>query len=274
MNSIHGINFYSNCSFCGHCFNFCGSTKDCDVKKFSCNDFQLILIKINDNYNNFKLKLTIICNRCLKVKLFDFNIGITQGQYFRTRESFNYICCNNIALNGNAFLSQEELVSHEQLSNNQNNHINQNNYINQNNINVINQNPINNNDNSINVINDNSNNIQDYIEDDFNDNNDYNNDYNNENEFRREIKNYEEKNIIEFDKKNILLNFLDDETKKKYKIYTKLDLKLENILDDLVSQFPELSYKNRRILVNNNNVNLSAQISSFDLNADSNIIIK
>ena len=75
-------------------------------------------------------------------------------------------------------------------------------------------------------------------------------------------------------KKNILLNFLDGETKKKYKIYAKLDLKLENVLDDLVSQFPELSYKNKRILVNNNKVNLSAKLSTFDLNADSNIIIK
>jgi hypothetical protein len=265
MNRIHGINFNSICSFCSHYFNFYGSTKDSDVKQFSCNDFKLILIKINDQYNNFKLKLTIICNRCLKVQLFDFNIGKFQGQNLRTDESFNYICCNN-SLNGHAFLSEEELVSLDQISNNQNNHINKYNF------NVINQNqnPINNNDNSINVINDNQGNIPDYIEDDFDDNNVYNN----ENEFKREIERFEQKNIIEFDKKNILLNFLDGETKKKYKIYAKLDLKLENVLDDLVSQFPELSYKNKRILVNNNKVNLSAKISTFDLNADSNIIIK
>ena len=263
MNRIHGINFNSACSFCAHNFNFCGSTKDSDVKQFSCNDFKLILIKINDQYNNFKLKLTIICNRCLKVQLFDFNIGKYQGQNLRTDESFNYICCNN-SLNGHAFLSEVELVSHEQLSNNQNNNINQYNF------NVINQNPIINNNNSINVINDNQDNIQDYIEDDFDDNNVYNN----ENDFKREIGRFEQKNIIEFDKKNILLNFLDGETKKKYKIYAKLDLKLENVLDDLVSQFPELSYKNKRILVNNNNVNLSAKLSTFDLNADSDIIIK
>jgi hypothetical protein len=273
MNNIHGINFNSICSHCGHYFNSCDSTKDCDVKQFSCNDFKLILIKINDQYNNFKLKLTIICNRCFKVQLFDFIIGKIQGQNLRTDESFNYICCNN-SLNGHAFLSEDLLVSQEQLSNNQNNNINLNN-INQNNIiqnnfNVINQNPIINNDNSINVINDNQDNIQDYIEDDFDDNNVYNN----ENEFKREIERFEQKNIIEFDKKNILLNFLDGETKKKYKIYAKLDLKLENVLDDLVSQFPELSYKNKRILVNNNKVNLSAKISTFDLNADSNIIIK
>jgi hypothetical protein len=273
MNNIHGINFNSICSHCGHYFNSCDSTKDCDVKQFSCNDFKLILIKINDQYNNFKLKLTIICNRCLKVQLFDFNIGKTQGQNLRTDESFNYICCNN-SLNGHAFLSEDLLVSQEQLSNNQNNNINLNN-INQNNIiqnnfNVINQNPIINNNNSINVINDNQDNILDYIEDDLDDNIVYNN----ENEFKREIERFEQKNIIEFDKKNILLNFLDGETKKKYKICSKLDLKLENVLDDLVSQFPELSYKNKRILVNNNNVNLSAKLSTFDLNADSDIIIK
>ena len=264
MNRISSYTFNSNCSFCNNNINFSDSIKDCDVRKFTCNDFNLILMKINDRYNNFKLKITIICNRCLKVQHFDFNIGKPIGQIIKTDDNFTYQCCNQ-TLSGFAFLTEEDLGSHGQSSNSQNNH---------NNVNVRNNNQISNNDNSINVINDNSNNIQDYIEDDFNDNNDYNNDYNNENEFRREIKNYEEKNIIEFDKKNILLNFLDDETKKKYKIYTKLDLKLENILDDLVSQFPELSYKNRRILVNNNNVNLSAQISSFDLNADSNIIIK
>ena len=196
MNRIHGINFNSVCSFCAHYFNFCGSTKDSDVKQFSCNDFKLILIKINDQYNNFKLKLTIICNRCLKVQLFDFNIGKFQGQNLRTDESFNYICCNN-SLNGNAFLSEEELVSPDQISNNQNNHINQYNF------NVINQNPINNNDNSINVINDNQDNILDYIEDDFDDNIVYNN----ENEFKREIERFEQKNIIEFDKKKHFTQF-------------------------------------------------------------------
>lgn len=271
MNRIHGINFNSSCSCCGQCFNFCGSTKDCDVKHFSCNHFKLILIKINDHYNNFKLKITIICNRCLKVHIYDFNIGKIQGQSIRTDENFNYICCTN-ALDGHVFLSEEELALPNQISNNQNNYINQSNYINQNNFNLINQNPIINNNNSINVINDNSNNIQDYIEDDLDDSNDYN--YNYENEFKREIERFEQKNIIEFDKKNILLNFLDDETNKLYKIYTKSDLKLESVLEDLVSQFPELSYKNKRILINNNNANLSSKINSFNLNAQSNIIIK
>jgi len=271
MNRIHGVTFNSVCSLCGSYFNFSGNTKECDVKQFNCNDFKLILIKINDNNNNFKLKLTIICNSCLKVQLFDFNIGNVSGQYLRTDDSFNYVCCNK-ALNGHAFLSEEELVSQGQSSNNQNN---QNNNINQN-LNIINQNPINNNANSINIINDNSNiilNNPEYYQDDIEDNNN-NNDYNNENEFKREMERFEQKNIIEFNKKNILLNFLDGETKKIYKIYTKLDLKLEDVLDDLVSQFPELTYKNKRILVNNNSVNLSAKLSSFDLNAQSNIIIK
>ena len=263
---MHGISFNSKCSLCGNNISFSGNTKECDVKQYSCNEFKLILIKINDKYFNFKLKITIICNRCYKVQHFDFNIGKYFRQSFKNNESFTYSCCNN-TLDGYAFLTEEELFPPEESSNNQ---INQNNF----NIidnNLINNNPINNNPNSINIINDNPDiMIPDIIEDNFDDNNDNNN----ENEFRREIERYEQKNIIDFNKKILLLNFLDDETKKIYKMYIKPDLKLENILDDLVNQFPELSYKNRRILINNNNANLSSNINSFDLNAQSNIVIK
>ena len=264
MNRISSYTFNSNCSFCNNNINFSDSIKDCDVRKFTCNDFNLILMKINDRYNNFKLKITIICNRCLKVQHFDFNIGKTIGQIIKTDDNFTYQCCNQ-TLSGFAFLTEEDLGSHGQSSNSQNNH---------NNANVRNNNQISNNDNSINVINvinDNQNNIQDYLEEE---NFDDNNDFNNDNEFRREIEEFEKNNIIEFRKKDILLNFLDDETKKLYKIYTMSDLKLESVLEDLVSQFPELSYKNKRILINNNNANLSSKINSFNLNAQSNIIIK
>jgi hypothetical protein len=257
MNRMRGVTFNSNCSYCNKNINFSVSTKDCDVKHFACNDFNLILMKINDNYNNFKLKITIICNRCLKVQIINFNIGKRIGQTIKTDDSFTYQCCNQ-TLSGFAFLTEEEISSHGQLSNNQNN------------VDARNNNPISNNDNSRNIINDNQNNISDNIEDDFDDNNDYND----ENEFRREIENFELNNIIEFRKKDILLNFLDDETKKLYRIYTKSDLKLENVLEDLVNQFPELSYKNKRILINNNKANLSSKINSFNLNAQSNIIIK
>lgn len=262
MNRMHGITFNSNCSFCNKNINFSDSIKECNVKHFSCQDFNLIIMKINDNYNNFKLKITIICNRCHRVQILDFNIGKKIGQSIKTDDSFTYNCCNQ-TLNGFAFLTEEELVSHGQSSNNQNAH---------NNANASNNNPINNNDNSINVIKDNQNNIPDLIEDDLDDNN--NNDLYNDIEFRREIEKFEQINIIEFRKKDILLNFLDDETKKKYKIYTKSDLKLESVLEDLVSQFPELSYKNKIILINNNRANLSSKINSFNLNAESNIIIK
>ena len=258
MNRMRGVTFNSNCSYCNKNINFSISTKDCDVKHFACNDFNLILMKINDNYNNFKLKITIICNRCLKVQIINFNIGKRIGQTIKTDDTFTYQCCNQ-TLSGFAFLTEEEISSHGQLSNIQNN------------FNERNNNPISNNDNSRNIINDNQNNISDNIE---YDNYDDNNDFNDENEFRREIENFELNNIIEFRKKDILLNFLDDETKKLYKIYTKSDLKLENVLEDLVNQFPELSYKNKRILINNNKANLSSKINSFNLNAQSNIIIK
>ena len=257
MNRMRGVTFNSNCSYCNKNINFSVSTKDCDVKHFACNDFNLILMKINDNYNNFKLKITIICNRCLKVQIINFNIGKRVGQTIKTDDTFTYQCCDQ-TLSGFAFLTEEQISSHGQLSNNQNN------------VDARNNNPISNNDNSRNIINHNQNNISENIEDDYDDNNDFND----ENEFRREIEKFELNNIIEFRKKDILLNFLDDETKKLYKIYTKSDLKLENVLEDLVNQFPELSYKNKRILINNNKANLSSKINSFNLNAQSNIIIK
>ena len=264
MRRMRSITFNSNCSSCNKNINFSDSTRNCDVKYFSCNDFNFILLKINDNYNNFKLKITIICNRCLRVQPMDFNIGKRIGQSIKTDDSFTYQCCNQ-TLNGFAFLTEEELSASGRASNSQNN---QNSHNNSND--NRNNNPISNNDNSINIINDGQNNIPDNIEGDFEDNNAYNND----NEFRREIEQFEQDNIIEFRKKDILLNFLDDETKKIYKIYTKSDLKLEKVLEDLVSQFPELSYKNKRIMINNNKANLSSKINSFNLNAQTNIIIK
>lgn len=263
MNKIRCYTFNSNCSFCHKNINFSDSIQDCNVKNFTCDDFNLILMKVNDRYNNFKLKITIICNRCLKVQLFDFNIGKRIGQIIKTDDDFTYQCCNQ-TLSGFAFLTEEELSSHGQSSNSHNNHNNVN-------ANAGNNNQISNNDNSINIINDNQNNIQEFLEEEnFDDNNDLNNDI----EFMREIEEFEKNNIIEFRKKDLLLNFLDDETNKLYKIYTKSDLKLESVLEDLVSQFPELSYKNKRILINNNNANLSSKIKSFNLNAQSNIIIK
>ena len=260
MNRIRSYTFNSNCSYCNKNINFSDSTKDCDVKQFLCNDFNLILMKINDNSNNFKLKITIICNRCLKVQHFDFNLGKRIGQIIKTDDNFTYECCNQ-KLSGFAFLTEEDISSHRQSSNNR---------INSNNANARNNNQISDNDNSRNIINDNQNNIPDYLEEDFDDNNNYND----ENEFRREIEKFEQNNIIEFRKKDKLLNFLDDETKKIYKIYTKSDLKLESVLEDLVNQFPELSYKNKRILINNNNANLTSKINSFNLNDQTNIIIK
>ena len=49
------------------------------------------------------------------------------------------------------------------------------------------------------------------------------------------------KNIVEFNKKNKILYFKDAKTNKSYKIYSKNDLKIKDVLIELENQFPELN---------------------------------
>jgi len=99
-----------------------------------------------------------------------------------------------------------------------------------------------------------------------NDNNDIFNDV-----IDGEKKNYEKKNIIEFDLKNKILYFLDNKSKKSYKIYSKNELKIKDVLDDLEYQFPELELKNRKLKVGNTELNKENSINSY--NIDENNII-
>ena len=216
------------------------------IKNYSCNHFNVVFMKSFDQI--FRLKVVIVCKQCLKVKNEDMNIGknLPNGVLI-TNGVINHRCCNyNIQFS--AFITQNEINAG---LNSINNNINNNNIIINNimpNINNINNNIIINNE-------------------DYNDNN---NDL--ETILRNEKKEFEKKNIIEFNLKNQILYFLDDKTKKSYKIYSKRELAIKDVLKDLEDQYPELNLRNRKFKVGNTDINPEYFISFYNLN-ENNIIL-
>ena len=72
--------------------------------------------------------------------------------------------------------------------------------------------------------------------------------------------------------KNQILYFLDDKTKKSYKIYSKRELAIKDVLKDLEDQYPELNLRNRKFKVGNTDINPEYFISFYNLN-ENNIIL-
>ena len=108
-------------------------------------------------------------------------------------------------------------------------------------------------------------------------NNNFNNNFNNNMNYKgTNISNtqFDSSNIMEFGKKKKLVTFLDESTNKNYKIFTSPDLKIKNVLNDLLNQNPEINYNNSRLAINGNNINLESSISSCNLNENSIIVIK
>ena len=136
---------------------------------------------------------------------------------------------------------------------------------------------MNNNNNFMNNFNNNNFNNNNFNKNNFNNNN-YNNNFNNNNNmnFNNNISNikFDSSNIIEFGKKKKLVNFLVESTNKNYKIFTSPNLKLKNVLSDLLNQFPEIIYSNNRLELNGVNINPESSLSSCNLNENSVIIIK
>ena len=262
MNSINNLFLKLFCQQCG----FEKSEKmevhrnPYEVKKTFCDHFDVILMKTYDK--NFRLKIVFICNQCSQIKNDDLNIGKTlPNGILITNESSSFNCCNRL------IKLTALLESHNNNTFNNNNFNNNNNIIINNNINnMIPNNMISNNiiPNNNMIIN-NNNNDKDIV---FLDND-------NNNIFKEiienEKKNYEKKNIIEFDLKNKILYFLDNKSKKSYKIYSKYDLKLKDVLDDLEYQFPELELQNRKLKVGNMELNKENRINSYNLD-ENNII--
>ena len=218
-----------------------------EVKKISCDHFDIILMKTFDK--NFRLKVVFICKQCSQIKNDDLNVGKTlPNGVLITNESSSFNCCNR-------------LIKLTALLESQNN----NNIIINNNINNMNNIMPNINNNINNIMPNMNNNDKDIVFMD-NDNSDLFNDV-----IDGEKKNYEKKNIIEFDLKNKILYFLDNKSKKSYKIYSKNELKIKDVLDDLEYQFPELELKNRKLKVGNTELNKENSINSY--NIDENNII-
>ena len=108
-------------------------------------------------------------------------------------------------------------------------------------------------------------------------NNNFNNNFNNNMNYKgTNISNtqFDSSNIMEFGKKKKLVTFLDESTNKNYKIFTSPDLKIKNVLNDLLNQNPEINYNNSRLTINGNNINLESSISSCNLDENSIIVIK
>ena len=257
MNRIKCLVSQYNCHNCGKAESFTDSI-NCNIRKAECNDFVLLFIRIKDGCN-FKLKITFCCKNCWIPKIFELKIGkINSLGSLITDDTFNHNCCGNM-IEVISFLSEEYINENNPdgdmligYNNDMNNHIN-NNLLENNNAN--NQNNI----NSINIQN--------------NSNNQINNNPQIENK-NNELENLNSINVIEFNEKNKLVNFIDEQTKKNYKIYIKSDLKLKFILEDLGSQFPEINYKNKKIFINGNEVNPEMKFNNCNLNDNSSIILK
>ena len=214
-----------------------------DARKiYSCNHFDIISMKTYDK--NFRVKIVFICNYCSKIKNVDLNIGkINSGQNLITNDSSSFSCCNrNIQLNVYLTSNQNDLLL------NNNNNIN------------FNINDINENNNRINI------NINEPIYSDENNNSHL------EEIFKSEKENLEKKNVVEFDKKNKILYFKDIKTNKSYKIYSKNDLKIKDVLIDLESQFPELNLENKKLKVGNTQLDKEFYLNSYNFN-ENNIIL-
>ena len=91
-----------------------------------------------------------------------------------------------------------------------------------------------------------------------------------------QFEDYNSLNIIEFNKKNRIVSFLDETTNKIYKICTSNKIIVKNLLEDLCNNFPELNYNNRKLMLKSNNleVRLDSSIYNFIKDDFSTIIIK
>ena len=93
---------------------------------------------------------------------------------------------------------------------------------------------------------------------------------------KNQFEDYNSLNIIEFNKKNRIVSFLDETTNKIYKICTSNKIIVKNLLEELCNNFPELNYNNRKLMLKSNNleVRLDSSIYNFIKDDFSTIIIK
>ena len=240
MNRIKCIFGQYTCNSCSKNQSFSEIINTCSVKRFECSDFTIIFIKVYDT-NIFKLKITIECKVCFQIKNFELNVGkISPQNNLITDDTYAHICCNK-HVDIMSFLTEDFINENERRQYNQIQNFNS-------------------------IINSKINNDDRY---NINNNNEIN-----DNSIKNEIEHFNSMNIIEFNKKNKIVNFLDEKTNKRYKLYTRSDVKVKNILEDLISQFPEINYKNQKLTLNNLEIKPEVAISICNLNDNSTIIIK
>ena len=239
MNNLNYISFKITCLQCGNdkIDHESIHQKKCNVIKNECRHFRIIFIKTFDKI--FRLKIIYSCLQCSKIKNIETNLGkfLPNGNIISS-DTDTYNCCSHtvqVSIN---------------LTQNIHNNINNNNIIN-----------INNQGNNIH-----SNNMNNFENEEFNNRNKL------EEMFKREKEEFEKKNIIEFNKKNKILYFYDEKSKKSYKIYSKNEMKIKDVVDDIESQFPELSVKHRKLKIGNRELNLDSRINSYSIN-ESDIIV-
>ena len=219
----------------------------CNIIKTHCEHFEIIFIKSYDKV--FRCKMVYHCIYCSRIKNVETNLGKTlPNGNFIMNDSDSYNCCHGfIRININLHKRQDfnNMINNSIIMNNimpNNNNTNNNNDINYNNMLAFD------NSNEINEVNT----LEEIL--------------------KREKEEFEKKNVIEFNNKDKIIYFMDDKSKKSYKIYTKSEMKVKDVIDDLENQFPELNVRHRKLKYGNRDLNVESQINSFSIN-ESNIIL-
>lgn len=261
MNRIKCITYQYSCNSCSRYDSFSEKINICSVKKFECTNFIIIFIKYYD-INDFKLKITFVCKSCNKVQHIEFNIGKMSPQNkLITDQTYNHKCCMKSA-EVIAFLSEDFLGQSQEGQNNFE-------FIDDNYFNNI----LNNNNKFLNDFQ----NINDLTYNNIKNNKDKNLIIKEVNDsIKNQLEGYNSLNIIEFNKKNRIVSFLDEQNNKIYKIYTYNKIIVKNLLDDLCNNFPEINYNNRKLILKSNNleVRLDSNIYNFIKDDFSTIVIK
>lgn len=255
MEDIHYIGGTYICSQCNQSHQFSEKIPVDKVRSFRCDHFVFVLIFKND-FRGFRVQVQSSCNKCYKMYNSELKIGQFQDRLY-TDDSYTSDCCNN-KLKARFFLSQEELNLNEQ---NDNHAIN------------LYQNRINDNNNNLNNLNNNNNNNANNNNNHLAGNQNRTRVNNNINDFNIKIE-FDPANIIEFSNKNKLIFFLDEKNNKLYKIYTSPNLRIRNVLNELLCQYPEISYNKISLFFNGNIVSQNQKIVNFNLSDRCPFIIK
>ena len=244
------------------------------ITKSSCPHFEAIFLRSYDKI--FRVKVVFVCKKCSNVKTNDLDLGtfLLNGD-LKVDSLVSFSCCrSNITVT--AYLTKSSLGAHpnlpEDILNDNGPNINEirvpqpRAFSNQNNsrpINIFNIN-VRNNNNPVRILPRNNIISAPIVEENISD---------------IELSNsekeaFKQENIMDFNQKNKILYFLDDKSKKSYKIYTINELKIEKVIEDLENQYPELNLKNRKMKVGNTELNPSYRINTYNLDENNIILIQ